>query len=320
MTRDAPHSNRKLFSQLNQEERYRVYLTIGIFAGLLLVCALLLSRRGTNDSAEYNKEIERFMSFTVSGIADREWHFKDAKHYDERRKELTNKLFERLFDRPPSLERLDDSAKIRQLSTQFVARMIGADKDVKADKNEKEEAVKGLRLEAESMLKSQFPCVKNRKGIQAWFILGILYWLIVVSFYCLGLTPSRGEPVFNVVDAGFFTTLIGFTGGLASPYSLILVPSLLLSATDLIVGLGEGKSECMATWIFSLLRVGPYVFALVMTLFWSESSRFLADKQIWTDFLGAFSFHVVIGVIIWLICCLMMYCVKAKFVMSESTP
>ena len=139
-------------------------------------------------------------------------------------------------------------------------------------------------------LLSQFPFVQNKRMIMGWIILAIIYCCITTGLYHYKLKLKDGEPMFNILDVGFYTSLVSFTGGVSSSMILMLIASILLSAFEHI----RGKNDLGDNTYW--LKTIAYAWALILSLFLA-----IHTGNNYTELIVKGILYLVIGSIIWFV-------------------
>jgi len=130
-----------------------------------------------------------------------------------------------------------------------------------------------------SLVAKNYPLVFYRDVLIVWFVAGAIYWLVIFLLYNLGLSPGVGEPAFNIIDVGLLAFLIQYTGGIFSLFIALYSFSLLLASLDFGARRNDGTLKDRKPLAQLVLVLGPYVFAIVFTLFWATSERLFSGEM-----------------------------------------
>jgi hypothetical protein len=136
-----------------------------------------------------------------------------------------------------------------------------------------------------SLIAMNYPLVHYRGVLIVWLVAGTVYWLVIFLLYNLGLNPGVGEPAFNIIDVGLLAFLIQYTGGIFSLFIFLYSFSLLLASLDFGARRNDDHLKDRNPLAQLALVLGPYVFAIVFTLFWATSERLFSGEMRLSEYL-----------------------------------
>ena len=111
-------------------------------------------------------------------------------------------------------------------------------------------------------LRNSLPLHRNSSYIWAWLFSAVLYLVAEWLLYSFSSLEHRDlEPAFNVLDVSFIGILIQYSGGFRHSMTMINFALFLYFMSVVAVALDFVRSEKVS-------RVGLYVFALLVSLFW----------------------------------------------------
>jgi hypothetical protein len=163
------------------------------------------------------------------------------------------------------------------------------------DKNQK---VEDFINYADSVIVKRHPIVLYWNFLLAWIVIGMIYLAVIFTLYYLGFDPAVGEPTFNIIDVGFIAVLVQYTGGLLNLFLGFYVFSLVLASYDFVCRKDQAPfaNRRRATKVFLIL--GPYLFALFLSIFWATCSSWLTGDvplQQYLSLWAVISFVAIIG-------------------------
>jgi hypothetical protein len=289
----TPNDQKRLFAHLDHEETLRARLAVQLFLSVLLVALLgawiVFKRQGDS----FEEEVRHF-SYHLDKLNEVKTQANDKRWLDGEAKEI----FYYVYGRTPKDDSKSDRQQVEVLAKDLFSVLAA---DPVAQERPKAEFINSKI----DLIKDRYPVLEFKTPIVFWFIFGAVYWLSIFLLYGFLLKPSRGEPIFNILDVGFIAVLVQYSGGLSSWFMLMFFFSLLLSAFDYAyeASLPEFSNQPRAKRFLILL--GPYLIAVLMSLFWAVSDDVMLKHASIPSYLLSWLIFLVLAAIVWFVCFLL---------------
>lgn len=250
-----------------KEEVLRKKITIALFSICLLASGALLEYFTWNNKSETSERL-RNLKTDLQSIADEFPSVANNGQAELGKIQLAEKAFLMRVTR-------NTSRKIG-LSTEEKTSLEKWLRDFALHSISKEEAkissdIAEATLMARKVIEAQFLLVRNRLFVLSWYISGLVYLIIVYTLYKKGLTLLVGEPIFNVIDVGFISIIVQYTGG---PKSL----AQLLYTVSIVAAVYNYESAKSTSRSYAVLTSIPYLFALFFAYFWACAEGIIFRK------------------------------------------
>lgn len=307
-----PHLTRKI-------DRVRVFFGLAVFGSFFLLVAGL----AWYDESVQDDAFTGVTSALDTVIEDLRTTGRDAS--PESIHKTAEGIFMLLFSRLPDSDNRHDQDIMNNLTTLYVGPIIRDriqslgiaasntdDTTKQADLQKSDKVVMLFRDYISGTIAYNYPLHTYRSGVIGWTIFGVVYFLLILILYCIGLTPDKGERAFNVLDVSFFAVLVVLSGGFGK-YLWIYVPSLLLSAKDyahLVLTSEDNRVGFMAKakWHLrqTVLDQGAYFLALFANVFWVLSGSVILGRESLSDLFLNLGLCIATGGIAWMLLVILM--------------
>lgn len=284
---------RQLFQHLHDdpEELKRAKVALILFGLILSMCIMALAWAWKDQSRKSEDRISA-VKVQVNNFAELKNHANDRQWLE---KQAIN-IFHTIYDRLPNNTNNNDYRTVQKLSFSYLQPILQNNSlaNKKIISNSVEFATQKIH--------DQLPILRFKTALFAWVICGIIYWLLILSLYATGLRPTKGEPVFNIIDVGFIAILVEYTGGLSSSFLIVFGFSLFLSATDFVhqEKLPAHSNNGFLKKLFII--IGPYITALIIAIFWSVSDGIMLHGDSIKEYITRWALISLFASLCWTFC------------------
>ena len=286
----------------------RIGLALITFSGTLALVSAFLWWGYSQQQKDYAREI-RALTYQVT-------KFKDLAIPDRENLKFVSETFDREIKNNAMVmlgTYNDDEAFLNSVGDKFLKPIALAQ-----SLEEKNERVGNFLNFASSVIVKRHPIFLYRKFLLAWFVIGVIHLTIIFSLYYFGFDPAVGEPTFNIIDVGFIAVLVQYTGGLANLFLAAYAFSLFLASYDFVQRRAQMPFVNRRRIVKIFLILGPYLFALFLSLFWATCSGWLSGDMPWQQYVSIWafvSFGATIGITI--LCAMISYFLEREKTLSQ---